>query len=58
MIIYDSGLSTTSLLNFSEKDIIEESVDNIIIQLEKLHSTPDLTDINSVWGRLSQTCGK
>lgn len=58
MIVYDSGLSTASLLNFAAQNIIEEPVENIIAQLEDLHAIPDLEGIDVVWIGLGQTCGE
>lgn len=58
MIVYDSGLSTASLLNFAAQNIIEEPVENIIAQLEVLHAIPDLEGIDVVWIGLGQTCGE
>jgi outer membrane protein OmpA-like peptidoglycan-associated protein len=57
MIIYDSGVSTTSLLNFATQNIIDEPVDSIVSQLESYHAIPDLTGIDVVWIGLGQTCG-
>lgn len=58
MLVFDSGLSTTNLLNFAEKNIFEEPVDSIISQLRKKHAIPNLKDIDIVWIGLGQTCGK
>ncbi len=57
MIIYDSGLSTTGLLPFSEKNLLDEPVESIIEQLTVLHAIPDLTDIEITWVGLGTTCG-
>lgn len=57
MIIYDSGLSTTSLLNFAAQNIIDEPVESIVSQLEEYHALPDLKDINVVWIGVAETCG-
>lgn len=57
MIIYDSGLSTTSLLDFSTLNIIEEPVENIVTQLKELHAIPDLTGVDVKWVGLGITCG-
>lgn len=58
MVVFDSGLSTTSLLNFSTQNIIDEPVDSIVSQLEELHAIPNLQDIHIVWVGLGQTCGE
>lgn len=58
MIIFDSGLSTTSYLNFSAQNIIEEPVDSIVKQLKELHAIPDLKGIKVTWFGLGKTCGE
>lgn len=58
MIVFDSGLSTTSLLNFSAQNIIDEPVESLVAQLEKLHAIPDLTGIDVTWVGLGATCGE
>lgn len=58
MLIFDSGLSTASLLNFSTQNWFEEPVESIVTQLKELHALPDLTDIEVVWYGLGKTCGE
>lgn len=58
MIIYDSGLSTTSLLNFATQNIIDEPAESLVSQLEERHAIPDLTGIDVVWVGIAQTCGE
>lgn len=58
MIICDSGLSTTGLLDFASKNLIEVPAENIVEQLESIHEIPDLTGIEVVWTGLGQTCGE
>ena len=58
MIIFDSGLSTTSYLNFAAQNIIEEPVDCIVTQLEERHAIPDLEGIEVAWFGIGQTCGE
>jgi outer membrane protein OmpA-like peptidoglycan-associated protein len=58
MIVYDSGLSTTSLLNFATQNIIDEPIESIVSQLESYHAIPDLTGIDIIWIGLGQTCGE
>lgn len=58
MIICDSGLSTTGLLDFASKNLIDVPAENIVEQLEAIHEIPDLTGIDVVWTGLGQTCGE
>ena len=59
MIIYDSGLSTTSLLNFAAENIIDQNSDILVKQLKEAHAIPDMSGISSVtWIGLGQTCGE
>lgn len=58
MIVYDSGLSTTSLLNFAAQNIIDEPVESIVSQLEAYHAIPNLESVHVVWIGLGQTCGE
>lgn len=58
MIIFDSGLSTASYLNFADQALIEEPVDSIVTQLEELHAIPDLEGIEVTWFGIGQTCGE
>lgn len=58
MIVFDSGLSTTSLLNFAEQNIIDAPVESIVEQLKELHAIPDLSDIEITWIGIGVTCGK
>lgn len=57
MLIYDSGLSTTSLLDFASENLIEEPAENIVHQLEEIYELPDLEDIRVKWFGLGETCG-
>lgn len=57
MVIVDSGLSTTGLLNFAEKNLFETSVDNIINQLKEKHALPDLEDIDILWIGIGEVSG-
>lgn len=58
MLIYDSGLSTTSsLLNFASQNLIEEPAENIVHQLDEIHAIPDLKDTKIIWFGLGETCG-
>lgn len=58
MLICDSGLSTTAVLDFASRNLIEVPAENIVEQLEAIHELPDLTGIDVVWTGLGQTCGE
>lgn len=57
LLIYDSGLSTTGLLNFVEQNLIDADPDKIVEQLAEKHYIPDLEGINVVWTGIGQTTG-
>lgn len=57
MIICDSGLSTTSYLNFLESNLFETPVETIVSKLEELHAIPELESVDIIWIGLSKTCG-
>jgi len=57
LLIFDSGLSTTGLLNFATQNLIDADPNNIVEQLEEKHYIPNLEGINVVWTGLGQTCG-
>lgn len=57
LLIYDSGLSTTGLLNFAEQNLIDADPDKIVEQLNGKHYIPDLEGINVVWTGIGQTTG-
>lgn len=57
LLIYDSGLSTTGMLNFASQNLIDAEPDNIVEQLVEKHYIPNLEGIDIVWSGLGQTCG-
>lgn len=57
MLVYDSGLSTSGLLNFSEKNIIDADPQVIVERLNELHAIPDLSGIDVSWVGLGEVCG-
>lgn len=57
LLIFDSGLSTTGLLNFAEQNLIDADPDKIVEQLDEKHYIPNLEGINVVWTGIGQTCG-
>ena len=58
MVILDSGLSTTSLLNFAEQDIIATPKETVIEQLKERKAIPNLEGIDIKWSGLGETCGE
>lgn len=58
LLIFDSGLSTTGLLNFTESNLIDASPDIIIDQLNYFHALPDLSGISVTWYGLGEVCGE
>lgn len=57
LLIFDSGLSTTGLLNFAEQNLIDADPDKIVEQLEEKHNVPNLEGIDVIWTGIGQTCG-
>lgn len=58
MVIYDSGLSTTGILNFAEQNLIETPAESIVAQLKEIHEIPDLTDVHVLWLGCGEVCGE
>lgn len=58
LIVYDTGLSTTGLLDFTTGNLINSSPSFIADQLEAHHSLPDLTGIDVFWSGCGQTRGE
>lgn len=58
LIVYDTGLSTTGLLDFTADNLINSSPSFIADQLEAHHSLPDLTGIDIFWSGCGQTRGE
>ncbi len=58
LVVYDSGLSTSGVLNFAGKNILGVSPETIVEQLKENHSIPDLTGIDVVWTGLCQVAGQ
>ena len=58
LVIVSNMLSTTSLMDFSTGELIEQDVEYIVDQLETVHAIPDLSFIDSIkiYG-FGQTCG-
>lgn len=58
MVIYDSGLSTTGILNFAAQNLIEAPAESIVAQLKEIHEIPDLTDVHVLWLGCGEVCGE
>lgn len=58
LVIVDSMLSTTSLLDFSAAGLIEQAPEEIVAQLEQRHAIPDLSGIEVRVMGLGQTAGE
>lgn len=58
MVIYDSGLSTTGILNFAAQNLIDAPAESIVAQLKEIHEIPDLTDVNILWLGCGEVCGE
>lgn len=58
MLVYDSGLSTIGLLDFSSENIIDVDPILIVERLSELHALPKLSGINVVWTGLGEVCGE
>lgn len=57
LIVFDAGLSTTGVLNFAEKNILDVPVEVIVEQLNNMHAIPNLSGVNVTWIGLGQVCG-
>ncbi len=58
LLIFDSGLSTSGLLNFAKQNLIDADPDKIVEQLEEKHNIPNLEGIDVIWTGIGQTCGE
>lgn len=56
MLVYDSGFSTTGLLDFSSEQLIEVDPAMIVERLSELHALPELAGIKLVWTGLGEVC--
>lgn len=57
LLIFDSGLSTASLLNFAAQNLIDADPDRIVEQLNEKHYIPNLEGFDVVWTGIGQTTG-
>ncbi len=57
LLIFDSGLSTTGLLKFSEQNLIDADPDKIVEQLDEKHCIPKVNGFEIIWSGIGQTCG-
>ena len=58
MLVFDSGLSTKGLVDFSSERIIDVDPILIVEPLSELHALPKLSGINVVWTGLGEVCGE
>lgn len=56
MLVYDSGFSTTGLLDFSSENLIDVEPSFIVERLSELHALPELTGIKVIWTGLGEVC--
>ena len=56
MLVYDSGFSTTGLLDFSSENLIDVDPSFIVERLSELHALPELNGIKIVWTGLGEVC--
>ena len=56
MLVYDSGFSTTGLLDFSSENLIEVEPAMIVERLSELHALPNLNGIKIIWTGLGEVC--
>lgn len=57
MTIYDSGLSTTGVLNFAKSNLIEGDPSLIVDKLRESNSLPDISGIKITWFGIAETSG-
>ena len=57
ILMYDSGFSTTGLLNFAKENLINVEPGDIVSRLKELHSIPDLSGINILWTGCGEVSG-
>lgn len=58
MLVYDSGLSTTGLLDFTSENLIDADATAIAEKLKELYALPDINGINIIWTGLGEVCGE
>lgn len=56
MLVYDSGFSTTGLLDFSSENLIDVEPALIVERLSELHALPQLNGIRIIWTGLGEVC--
>ena len=57
ILMYDSGFSTTGLLNFAEENLINVDPEDIVSRLKELNSVPNLDGIRVIWSGCGEVCG-
>lgn len=58
LIIYDSGLCTTGLLNQTKNDYLSASTQSITDNLKDVHALPQLNNINVNWTGIGSVAGE
>lgn len=58
IIVYDTGLSTSGILNFTTENLLNSSPSFIVDQLESSNALPNLSGIDVYWYGLGQTRGE
>ncbi len=57
MVIYDSGLSTIDLLDFTKKNLIDMPAENVVEQMKERYAIPQLTEVQIIWYGCGETGG-
>ena len=57
ILMYDSGFSTSGLLNFSKENLINVAPEDIVSRLQELHAIPNLNGINILWTGCGEVSG-
>ena len=58
IVVLDSGLSTTGLLNFARENLINVDPTDIVMRLQELHAIPDLNGIHVLWTGIGEVAGE
>lgn len=57
ILVYDSGFSTTGLLNFAKENLINVPPESIVTRLKELNAIPNLNGINVIWTGCGEVSG-
>lgn len=58
LLVFDSGLSTTGLLNFASENLIEVEPSLIVDRLNELKAIPDLKGVHIIWTGCGEVSGE